>query len=163
MARAWLSYLAQVCLLAALFSGTGCTRASCPVDNETTRLSINGHVLTVELATTPASLHCGLAFRDTLAADRGMLFVFGREREVRFWMKDTRIPLSIAFLDADGIIVALADMDPAHPERRYPSGVPVRYALETNRGWFAARDIRRGDRAAFILPPGAPAGPDARL
>jgi uncharacterized membrane protein (UPF0127 family) len=81
-----------------------------------------------------------------------MLFVFERDRPVRFWMKGTRIPLSIAFLNANGTIVRLADMDPADPEFRYPSGVPVRYALETNRGWFAAQAIRPGDSAKFSLP-----------
>jgi hypothetical protein len=115
----------------------------------------------VEIASTPAGLRCGLAFRDELPPDHGMLFVFERERPVRFWMKDTRIPLSIAFLDARGTIVKLADMDPADPERRYSSGVPVRYALETRRGWFAAKKIRPGHRAEFSLPRAVPANPES--
>ena len=139
-------------VLAVLLVAPGCARESCPLDNPTTTLSINGHELTVELATTAASLRCGLAFRDDLAADHGMLFVLDQDRSVRFWMKDTRIPLSIAYLDNEGIIINLADMDPRDPERLYPSGVPVRYALETNRGWFAAQAIRPGDRAEFSLP-----------
>lgn len=147
----WLTTVPQACLLAALLVAPGCARESCPVDNPTATLTIKGHVLTVEVATTPVSLRCGLAFRDTLPADHGMLFVFTEERPVQFWMKDTRIPLSIAFLDTNGTIVRLADMDPAEPERRYSSGAPVRYALETNRGWFAAQEIHPGDSAQFSL------------
>ncbi len=73
-----------------------------------------------------------------------MLFVFPEERVLDFWMRNTRIPLSIAFADASGRIVRIADMEP-FSDAQVSSGAPARYALEVNAGWFARRGVRTGD------------------
>ena len=152
MTRIHITAILKACIPACLSIMAWSICQACPLDNKTTNLTINGRVLTVEVAATPASRRCGLAFRQDLLPDHGMLFVFDQDRSVRFWMKNTRIPLTIAYLNADGKILRLEDMDPGDPERLYPSGQPVRYALETNLGWFAANAIHIGDRAEFTLP-----------
>jgi hypothetical protein len=128
--------------------------------------------LKAEVAVSPAERARGLAGRDRLAADRAMLFVWPHPGPRRFWMKGTRIPLSVAFLDPQGRILNIHRMSPPPPDRRnadgwpadgyrrYPSRGPARFALETNRGWFRRHGITPGDRVRFRLPPGM-AGPEA--
>ncbi len=101
--------------------------------------------LTVELATTSAARGRGLMGREELAEDRGMLFVFPADTEARFWMKDTSIPLSIAFIAADGTILDVQEMEPFSVELRRPPE-PYRYALELNQGWFERNGFGTGDR-----------------
>lgn len=115
---------------------------ACGADGTVT-LTINGHKITAEVADQPDERVRGLMFRDSLGADAGMLFVYSDDSERRFWMKDTRIPLSIAYLDASGRIVKLADMQPLN-ETGVPSGRPARYALEVNQGWFAKNGVTEG-------------------
>ncbi|MEO0086094.1 MAG: DUF192 domain-containing protein [candidate division WOR-3 bacterium] len=98
-----------------------------------------------EVATTPEERSLGLMFREFLAPDSGMLFVFENQRPVRFWMKNTLIPLSIAYLDSTGVIVNICEMQPGDTITRYPSAGPARYALEVNSGWFLQHGIRPGD------------------
>lgn len=98
-----------------------------------------------EVAATPEERSLGLMFREALAPDSGMLFVFESERPARFWMKNTFIPLSIAYIDSVGTIVNLCEMQPGDTVTRYPSSGPVRYALEVNAGWFLERGIKPGD------------------
>ena len=111
-----------------------------------------------EVAATPESRATGLSGRDRLGADRGMLFAWDDAAPRRFWMKDTRIPLSIAFLDERGRILNIHRMAPPPPEgpaggyRRYRSRGPAQYALEVNRGWFANHGIAAGSRCHFRLP-----------
>ena len=100
----------------------------------------------VEIAATEAARERGLMGRTALAEDAGMLFVFDREQPLAFWMKDTLIPLSIAYIDSNGRIVDIQDMQPLD-ETPHPSAEPARYALEVNQGFFAARGIQVGDRA----------------
>jgi uncharacterized membrane protein (UPF0127 family) len=92
--------------------------------------------------------------RDSLPENRGMIFVFAKERSLSFWMRNTRIPLSIAFAKADGRIVSIKNMrpyddDPPH----YASPEPAKYALEVNKGWFSDNRIRVGDRIRPLLDP----------
>jgi uncharacterized membrane protein (UPF0127 family) len=87
--------------------------------------------------------------RETLPEDHGMLFVFPNERVLTFWMKDTPLPLSVAFADAGGRIVRIADMEPMSATP-VSSGAPARYALEMNRGWFEKRGVFVGDALARI-------------
>lgn len=89
--------------------------------------------------------------RSSLGADAGMLFVFPSDTSAAFWMKDTLIPLSIAFVRADGTIVHMEDMQ-AQTETNHYSTEPYRYAIETNVGWFATQSISAGDKAE--IPPG---------
>ena len=101
--------------------------------------------LTVELARTTAERSIGLMFRESLSEDRGMLFVYPEETETSFWMKDTFIPLSIAFIGEDGAILDIQDMKPLSRELHRPPG-PYRYALEVNQGWFGRNGFAVGDR-----------------
>ncbi len=102
--------------------------------------------LRVEVADTAALRERGLMFRKTLGDDRGMLFVFPHERILNFWMKNTPIPLSIAYISSGGVINEILDMDPLDTSVTYPSSRPARYALEVNRGWFGHKGITPGSR-----------------
>ncbi len=104
-----------------------------------------GVELTVELARTAGERSRGLMFREELAEDGGMLFVYVEDTEAGFWMKDTLIPLSIAFIAADGTILGVQDMEPLSEELHRPPE-PYRYALEVNQGWFREHGLGRGDR-----------------
>ena len=98
----------------------------------------------VEIADTYAERQTGLSGRTTLAEDAGMLFVFDQEQPLSFWMKDTLIPLSIAYISADGRIVDIQDMQPLD-ETPHPSAEPAQYALEVNQGFFTERGVAVGD------------------
>ena len=115
-------------------------------------ISINGHMLTVELAATPAARSCGLSRREDLPQNQGMLFIFPESRPQTFWMKDTQIPLSIAFLDDSGKIINIQDMAPMQTDVLYPSSGPAKYALEVNQGWFKRHEIEVGNSVAMELP-----------
>jgi uncharacterized membrane protein (UPF0127 family) len=106
-------------------------------------IEIGEHRLTVEVAATPESRRVGLMHRDRLPAGTGMLFVYPDEQVRGFWMKDTRIPLSIAFVTRSGRIVRIADMQPFSTSR-VSSLAPATYAIEVNQGWFAERGIAAG-------------------
>src|SRR5919202_3654913 len=103
----------------------------------------------VEIADTPAEQETGLMGRSALAPNAGMLFVFGQDQPLSFWMKDTLIPLSIAFMDSQGRIVDIQDMQPLD-QTPHDSAAPAKYALEVNQGFFAAQGIQVGDQA--VLP-----------
>lgn len=100
--------------------------------------------LTVEVAETPQERETGLSGRPTLAADHGMLFVFPFAGRHGFWMKDTTIPLSIAFVDSSGVIRQIEELEPLSEDVVAPA-VPVPLALEVNRGWFGDHGVRPGD------------------
>ena len=101
------------------------------------------HLIRAEVAADSASRARGLMFRDSLGPNQGMIFVFEESARQCFWMRNTRIPLSAAFIDESGRIVNIADMQPLD-ERSHCSVRPVRYALEVNQGWFAKRGISAG-------------------
>jgi uncharacterized membrane protein (UPF0127 family) len=126
--------------------------AACPIELPTSTISIKGYTLTVELATTPTSRGCGLSHRDELSQNHGMLFVFPESRPHTFWMKDTSIPLSIAFLDDSGQIFSIQDMVPLQTDKQYHSSQPANYALEVNQGWFSRHGIEVGDVVKMNLP-----------
>lgn len=127
-----------------VFSAFGC--ASPPV----VRLDVAGHEITVEIADTPESRAQGLMNRDSMAENHGMLFVFDKEDRVSFWMKNTKLPLSIAFIAADGRIRQIEPMEP-YSLAPVQSSRNVLYALEMNQGWFAERGITPG--ALVVIPP----------
>ena len=108
-------------------------------------LIINGQKITAEVASTPQDRATGLMNRFSLQPDHGMLFVFERPEPLSFWMKNTFIPLSIAFLDADGRILNIDDMAPQTETSHWSKG-PGLYALEMRKGWFAERGVKAGDR-----------------
>jgi uncharacterized membrane protein (UPF0127 family) len=101
--------------------------------------------VSVEIASTDAQRQQGLMGRTALAQDAGMLFVFDQEQQLSFWMKDTLIPLSIAFINGEGRIVDIQDMQPLD-ETPHLSAEPASYALEVNQGFFAERGVAVGDR-----------------
>ena len=98
----------------------------------------------VEIARTDEERGKGLMFRKSLPDGEGMLFIFEREQQLFFWMKNTLIPLSIAYITSNGRIVEIKDMQPLN-ESPVPSSVPVRYALEVPQGWFSRAGIKPGD------------------
>ena len=103
------------------------------------------HVIKTELAIAPEQQATGMMFRREMGTNEGMLFVNDEPVQRCFWMRNTLLPLSIAFIADDGTIVNLADMDP-QSERSHCSAKPVRYALEMNRGWFTKRGLKAGSR-----------------
>jgi uncharacterized membrane protein (UPF0127 family) len=109
------------------------------------KLSAGMHVIQAEIAATPESRTIGLMNRKSLAPNHGMLFVFDQANVQCFWMRNTLIPLSIAYLDTDGTIVNIADMTP-QSDQSHCSNRPVRFALEMDQGWFAARGLTPGKK-----------------
>ena len=115
-------------------------------------LTINGHKITAEVAATPETRTTGLMHRFSLKPDHGMVFVFERPATMGFWMKNTFIPLSIAFIGADGRILNVDDMAP-QDETPHPSKGAALYALEVRKGWFAERGIKAGDAVVGLPAP----------
>jgi uncharacterized protein len=115
---------------------------------------IGSHTVHAELATTSDERQRGLMGRTALPDTAAMLFVFAGDQTLSFWMKDTPIDLSIAFLDASGRIVNIADMTANDDRTTHYSSGPARYALEVRRGWFAERGVTAGATASFTLPTG---------
>jgi len=130
-------------LLLASFAAA-CHQDQAPSTLKTVQLHIQQQALNVEIADTPESMERGLMFRDSLPADNGMLFVFGQPRQANFWMRNTKIPLSIAYIDTNGRILELHDMFPYDETPVSSYGANVSYALEVNQGWFTKHGITPG-------------------
>jgi len=111
-------------------------------------LCVGGDTLWVEVADDPYERSRGLMFRDTLPENRGMLFVFPYPQRLSFWMKNTRIPLSIAYIDDRWVIREMYDLEP-YDERAVVSKHPAMYALEVPKGWFERHGVRVGDTVRF--------------
>lgn len=112
------------------------------------------HTIKAELAVTPEQQMTGMMFRKEMNGNEGMLFVADEKSARCFWMKNTLVPLTIAFIGDDGTIVNLADMQPLD-ERSHCAKAPVRFALEMRQGWFDKRGIKAG--AKLSGPPFAAA------
>jgi len=108
-------------------------------------LTIKNSKLKAEVVADNMTRSVGLMNRFSLAPDHGMLFVFAQSEPLAFWMKNTFVPLSIAYVDSKGIIVSILDMK-AHDESTYPSGAPAMFAIEMKQGWFKERGITAGDK-----------------
>lgn len=117
-------------------------------------LKIGNHELRAEVASTEGARRQGLMFRDRLGENTGMIFLYPQAEVTAMWMKNTRIPLSVAFIDGSGRILNIEDMVP-FSEDAHSSRGPAAYALEVNRGWFSKRGIKAGDRVEGLskLPP----------
>ena len=115
-----------------------------------TKLSAGMHVMDVQVASTPEQRQTGLMFRKEMPQHEGMIFVFEQPAVQCFWMKNTLLPLTAAFVADDGTIVNLADMKPRTTEP-HCSAKPVRYVLEMNKGWFARKGIQAGTRLGGML------------
>ena len=110
---------------------------------DTIDLTAGMHVIKAEVAQTPTQQMIGMMFRKEMGANEGMLFVDATASQRCFWMRNTLLPLSIAFVDDDGSIVNIADMQP-QSDASHCSAKPVRFALEMRQGWFAKRGIKAG-------------------
>ncbi len=130
-----------VTLAAALFLPVGAALGQTP----TISLGAGIHLIRAEVAANNDTRMRGLMFRKALEPNQGMLFVFDELATHCMWMKNTLIPLSVAFIAADGVIVNIADMKP-HDETTHCAQRPVPYALEMDRGWFASRGLKAGVR-----------------
>lgn len=115
-------------------------------------LTIGGNKLVVEVASTPQVRETGLMNRFSLQQDHGMLFVFEAPQPLAFWMKNTYIPLSIAFVDASGRILNIDDMRPQDESTHWSSG-PALYAIEMRQGWFLSKGIGPGDVVEGLKAP----------
>lgn len=113
------------------------------------RVYIKGKQLDVELADTWDLRAQGLMWRKELCTDCGMLFEFDRTRMISMWMKNTLIPLDVAFFEAGGKIIDIKQMQPLDLTS-VPSSAPVYYALEMNQGWFAKNGIKEGDKIKVL-------------
>jgi uncharacterized membrane protein (UPF0127 family) len=111
-------------------------------------LYVKSREIWVEVAKTPEEREHGLMGRNHLGMDEGMLFIFDEEDYHSFWMKDTRIPLSIAFIDKEGRIASIQDMKPLTLESHIPPQI-ILYALEMKKGWFSSKGIKVGDIVKF--------------
>ena len=109
----------------------------------TTRLNAGIHMIQAEIANTPETRARGLMQREKLAPNQGMLFIFEEKASQCFWMRNTLIPLSIAFLEDDGTIINLDEMAP-HTENSHCSQQPTRYVLEMSTGWFKQKGFKPG-------------------
>jgi len=113
------------------------------------QLSAGMHLIRAEVAADFSTRMRGLMHRPSMPANSGMLFIFDEPSTHCMWMKNTLIPLSVAFLDEAGTVINIADMQP-HSEQSHCAARQARYALEMNRGWFAARGIKPGMRLGGI-------------
>jgi uncharacterized protein len=111
----------------------------------TVQLTINGHRLVAETAATVETRTVGLMHRFSLKPDHGMVFVFNAPQPLTFWMKNTFVPLSIAYIGADSKILNIDDMAPQTETGHSSQGLAL-YALEMKKGWFADRGIGAGSR-----------------
>jgi uncharacterized membrane protein (UPF0127 family) len=109
------------------------------------QLAAGEHQIQVYVARSDEERALGLMYRQDLPENEGMLFMCDERAEQKFWMKDTPLPLSIAFLEEDGTILKIADLEP-HDLEGESSGHPVRFILEVNQGWFDERGIAPGTR-----------------
>ena len=126
-------------LSAALLALSAHAQSRLPV----TELTAGFHRIEAEVAVDQASQAKGLMYRRSMPANHGMLFVFPRTDRHCMWMRNTLMPLSVAFLDAQGKIIKIEDMQP-ETEDNHCAASPARYALEMNIGWFAAKGIKPG-------------------
>jgi uncharacterized membrane protein (UPF0127 family) len=114
----------------------------------TVQIRIGGVAVSAEIADNEELRARGLMHRDSLVEDHGMLFVYGTAQVRSFWMRNTRIPLDIAFIDANGVIINIEHMEPQSDQNYFSQG-PMMYALEMSQGWFEANDVKPGARLEF--------------
>ena len=136
-----------------LLAGTSASAQSNPgpqMGLARTQLTAGMHRLDVQLAQTPEQRQIGLMWRKDMPVHEGMLFVFEQATTQCFWMRNTLIPLTAAFVEEDGTIVNLADMQPQSDDS-HCSSKPVRFVLEMNQGWFAKRQVKPGAKLGGTL------------
>ncbi len=151
--------LAVLCVLAlSLFAlrTAGCAKSDSGLP--VVSIDVAGHGVKAEVASTEAQRARGLMYRRKMGTNKGMLFVYPKPERLSFWMKNTYLPLSIAYIDSRGSIVHIEDMKPL-TTNSHPSPKPVPYALEMNQGWFDDKGVKVGDTVTFELPEGLEVAP----
>ena len=139
----YVQYLSSSLLL--LVSLTSHAQDAPQLDLERVKLTSGMHRIDAQVAATPEQRQTGLMHRKNMPQHEGMIFVFDQPAKQCFWMKNTLIPLSAAFLSDDGTIVNIEDMKPLVLDG-HCSAQPVRYVLEMNKGWFAKKGIKAGSK-----------------
>jgi len=129
----------------ALVLGVSASAQEAPQELPSIRINAGIHNITAQLAQTPQQREIGLMFRTSMGPNDGMLFAFEQAGQQCFWMKNTLIPLAIAFIADDGSVVNIASMKPQTLDG-HCSDAPVRFVLEMNEGWFAKRGIKAGSK-----------------
>jgi uncharacterized membrane protein (UPF0127 family) len=119
--------------------------SACSMSLPTMDVSIAGTRLKLEIAAQPEARKCGLSKRNTLPSNHGMLFVVPMPIILDFWMADTSLSLSIAFLNETGRILSIHDMTPDQPRKHFRSPSPAWYAIEVNQDWFTSHKVSMGD------------------
>lgn len=145
--------LKTILMTGILFAGLGLSAKDLnpEVKFESSEIQIGSKKITVDLAVTPAQHEKGLMYRETLDKDQGMLFIFNKEQVLNFWMKNTYVDLSIAYINSKMKIIDIQEMkatttlEVAEPPT-YPSKKPAMYALEMPKGWFKASNIKVGQQ-----------------
>ncbi|MEY3262689.1 MAG: hypothetical protein RL717_166 [Pseudomonadota bacterium] len=112
-------------------------------------INIGIHLIQAELAIADEERAQGLMFREKMGQNEGMVFRFSSAREVCMWMKNTPLPLSVAFIDESGGIINIEDMQPQTLEA-HCAKKPARYALEMNQGWFKSKNIKAGNKVSGL-------------
>ena len=112
-------------------------------------LKINGHSIRAEVANSEEDRRMRLMFRKSLAENQGMLFIYEKEGRYAMWMKNTNVALSVAFIDRNGAILNIEDMEPQTEDSHGSKGV-AKFSLEMNQGWFKKRGIKKGDHVAGL-------------
>jgi uncharacterized protein len=131
---------------AALLGPLGVSAQDVPQTNlQRVKLSAGMHLIDAQVALTPEQRQIGLMFRKEMPQQEGMIFIFEQPAQQCFWMKNTVLPLTAAFVADDGTIVNLADMKPQTTDP-HCSAQPVRFVLEMNKGWFARKGIKAGSK-----------------
>jgi hypothetical protein len=128
---------------AMLLAGAAQAQQQPQTDLQRTQLSVGLYKIDAQVAQTPRQREFGLMFRKEMPQSEGMIFVFDQPATQCFWMRNTPLPLTAAFVADDGRIVNLVDMQPM-TEQSHCSEEPVRYVLEMNQGWFAKKNIKKG-------------------
>lgn len=135
-----------ILIISLLLLASGCKGKN---SYETVTLRINQWEISAEIADTLEKQQLGLMHRKTLPENSGMIFVYSHDSRKSFWMKNTSIPLSIAYIAKDGTIKEIYDMEPLST-RTTDSKFSVRYALEVNKGAFEKHGIKPGDKVEFL-------------
>jgi uncharacterized membrane protein (UPF0127 family) len=137
----------RVLVSLALFLASLATFAD--VTFKTSSVKVGSHPLKVEVAADEEQHLQGLMYRKSLGREEGMLFIFDEPAYHSMWMKNTLIPLSVAFIDRNGVILNILDMEPQTLDSHMAAG-PAVYAIETNKGWFAEKKIKPGDKVTGL-------------
>lgn len=134
-----------VCIVFTLFITSALAQQKLPIKKFTAGI----HVIQAEVAANDAQRELGLMNRKAMGQNEGMMFIFDRPAKQCMWMKNTLIPLSVAFINSDGVILNIEEMQPKS-EQNHCASQPALYALEMNAGWFKRKNIKPGSKIELL-------------